>query len=422
MSFRGIPDAQLDPHPRLTWLVEMGFDLGVRLLYRKQEIWPDDARLVPGTLIISNHQRDADVPVIGTTLCQRRGLRFRWPLSFFVAREDLFRGGFLAEYFGGWPLIGPLLGHVRLQWFFKAARAYPMRRVREFSLIETVEALRDAGLGSAEVTEVFNARGQHELHARLGALPLRVAELDGRRLRMLPHWGLRRLRLSALRRIAPAFRATVQQQLAGYARLLDAGRVVYIAPEGLISETGRFGRVRQGTRWLYRHAAAPPAVLPVALSYDALAPGKRRVLVHVGRLVRRLDASSEALFAAQLRRLIQELYMLNPSHLIARFLVAGPLRFTTAEFRAWMQRALDLARTQGVALDPLLQRVPAGELWVRRLRWLQRRRLLDGKAGDWHNVLDRTASPGWQQPANIVRYLDNTLAEAAPGLSRELPA
>lgn len=420
MSFRGIPDAELDPHPRLTWLVEMGFDLSVRLMYRKQEIWPDDARLVPGTLIVSNHQRDADVPIIGTTLCQRRGLHFRWPLSFFVAREDLFRSGFLAEYFGGWPLLGPLLGHVRLQWFFKAARAYPMRRVREFSLIETVEALRDAGLGNAEVTEVFNARGQHELRALLGTLPLRVAELDGRRLRMLSHWGLRRLRLSALRRIAPAFRATVEQQLAGYVRLLDAGRVVYIAPEGLISETGRFGRVRQGTRWLYRHAAAPPAVLPVALSYDALTSGKRRVLVHVGRLVRGLDASSEAQFAAQLRRMIQELYVLNPSHLIARFLVAGPLRFSSDEFCAWVKHALDLARTHSVALDPLLRSELSDEFWVRRLRWLQQRRLLAGKAGDWRNLLDRAAPPGWQQPANVVRYLDNTLVEAAPGLSREL--
>lgn len=422
MSFRGIPDADLDPHPRLTWAIEMGFDLSVRLLYRKQEIWPDDARLVPGTLVVSNHQRDADVPIIGTTLCQRHGLRFRWPLSFFVAREDLFRGGFLAEYFGGWPVLGRLLGYIRLQWFFKAARAYPMRRVREFSLSETLDAVREAGLGTARVTEVFNARGERELRKRLGSLPERVAELDRRRLRMLSHWGLRRLRLTALRRIAPAFREIVRRQLAGYVRLLDAGRVVYIAPEGLISETGQFGRVRLGTCWLYRHAAAPPAVLPVALSYDALSSGKWRVLVHVGRLTGALDTSSEAIFAAQLRRMIQELYMLNPSHLIARFLLAGPLQFSSAEFCAWMRRALDLARAHKVALDPLLRSELAGEFWVRRLRWLQRRRLLDGNAGNWRNLLDRTAPPGWQRPVNVVRYLDNALADAAPQFSRELAA
>lgn len=422
MSFRGIPDAGLDPHPRLTWAIEMGFDVGVRLLYRKREIWPDDFVLEPGTLVVSNHQRDSDVPIIGTVLCHRHGLCFRWPLAFFVAREDLFRTGFLAEYFAGWPVLGSLVGLIRLQWFFTAARAYPMRRVREFSLLETLDAVRATGLAGVQTTEVFNTRGQRELRQRFGQLPERIADLDRRRLRELSHWGLRRLRLRALHQIAPGFRATVRRQLEGYVRLLDAGRVVYIAPEGLISETGTFGRVRLGTRWLYRQAAKRPAVLPVALSYDALAPGRRRrVIVQVGRSVRELDASSEAAFAVQVRRLIQELYMLNPSHLLARFLLVGPRQFSSSEFQAWMQRATQLAAQWHAPLDPLLVHAP-GELWARRLRWLQRRRLIGQGATGWRNLLDREARPGWQQPANIVRYLDNALSETAPDLSRELQA
>lgn len=422
MSFRGIPDAGLDPHPRLTWAIEMGFDVGVRLLYRKQEIWPADFTLEPGTLVVSNHQRDSDVPIIGTALCHRRGLRFRWPLAFFVAREDLFRTGFLTEYFSAWPVLGPLVGLIRLRWFFAAARAYPMRRVREFSLLETLDAVCAAGLGHAPTTEVFNARGQRELRQRCGRLPAQVVELERRRLRALSHWGLRRLRLRALHQIAPGFRATVRRQLEVYAGLLDAGRVVYIAPEGLISETGRFGRVRLGTRWLYRQAAKRPAVLPVALSYDALAPGRRRrVIVRLGRSARGLDASSEAAFATQVRRLIQELYMLNPSHLLARFLLVGPRQFSSSEFQTWMRRATGLAAKWQVPLDPLLAHA-ADELWARRLRWLQRRRLIGQGAVGWRNLLDREARPGWQQPANIVRYLDNALRETAPDLSRELQA
>lgn len=420
MNFRGIPDAERDPHPRLTWLVEMGFVAGVALGYRKHEIWSADSRLAPGTLVVSNHQRDADVPIAGTTLCRRRGWRFEWPLPFFAAREDLFRSGFLADYLDGWPGLGALAGLVRLRWLFEVARAYPVRRVREFSLAETLDALCAAGLADAALAQVFNARGQRELKQMLGRLPARVAELPRPRLRCVTRWGLRRLQLKALRRIALGFRENVRLQLERQVGFLDAGRVVYWAPEGLISPTGHFGRVRLGVRWIYRHAARPPAILPVALSYDALTPGRCRVLVHIGRLTPGLDASGQAAFAAEVRRLIQDLYMLNPSHLLARFLLAGPTRFTGAEFCAWAQCSLRLLAPHAAALDPLLRTAGAGALWSRRLHWLAARRVLVRDRAGWRNLVDRSAAPGWQAPANIVRYLDNALADNAPAVARVL--
>lgn len=420
MAFRGIPDADLDPHPWLTWLIEMGFDICVGLLYRKQEVWPENFKLEPGTLIVSNHQRDSDVPVLGTSLCARHGWRFRWPMTFFMAREDLFWPGFLAGYLPGRPPFTQLLGVIRLRGFFKAARACPIRRVREFSLGETLDALCAAGLESADPARLFNLRGQRELLGIFGKLPASVADLDRRQLRGFPNWGLRRLRLQILRGIAPAFRATVREQLEACVRRLDAGRSVYIAPEGVTSETGRFGRVRLGPRWLYRHTLTPPTLLPVALSYDALATGRSRVIVHVGQVAQDLDASREAAFAAKLRRMILELYMLNPSHLIARFLAAGPERFSTAEFRAWMVRATELFARQKVAIDPLLVRVPVETLCTERLHWLKRRHLIGREGAVWRNLVDRGAMAGWQRPANIVRYLDNALADAWPELSRVL--
>lgn len=420
MSFRGIPDAELDPHPRLTWLIEMGFDVCVRLLYRKQEVWPENFKLEPGTLVVSNHQRDSDVPILATSLCARHGWRFRRPMTFFVAREDMFWPGFLTEYLPGRPPLTQLLGMIRLRRFFEAARACPMRRVREFSLGETLDALRAAGLENADPASLFNSRGQRELLGIFKKLPGYLADLDRRRLRGFSPWGLRRLRLQTLRRIAPAFRVTVREQLEGYVRRLDAGRSVYIAPEGVTSETGRFGRVRLGPRWLYRHTRHPPTLLPAALSYDALAPGKLRAIVHVGRPVRQLDASGEAVFAARLRHMILELYMLNPSHLIARFLAAGPERFSTAKFSAWMEHAAGIAARQNTAIDPLLVHAPVETLCAKRLRWLERQRLIGREGTGWCNLVDRGAIAGWQRPASVVRYLDNALADVWPELSRVL--
>ncbi|MGH8128733.1 MAG: hypothetical protein ACRETC_10305, partial [Gammaproteobacteria bacterium] len=96
-SFDWLPDAELDPHPRLTWLTECAFDLTVDALYEKEEILPVDYALAPGTLIVSNHQRDSDVPILTTTLCQKPGRYLRYPLPFFAAREDILRTGFLRD-------------------------------------------------------------------------------------------------------------------------------------------------------------------------------------------------------------------------------------------------------------------------------------------------------------------------------------
>ena len=94
---RWLPDAELDPHPRLTWLTECCFDLSVLALYRKEEMLPEGFSLDPGTLVVSNHQRDSDVPILTTVICRREGLNIRFPLPFYATREDIFLPGFLRD-------------------------------------------------------------------------------------------------------------------------------------------------------------------------------------------------------------------------------------------------------------------------------------------------------------------------------------
>ena len=161
MPFKWLPDADLDPHPRLTWLVECCFDLTVLALFRKEEIVPADFRLDPGTLVVSNHQRDADVPILTTVLCRREGFYIRRPLPFYATREDIFRPGFLADFLAHWPRPLPaLLGRIPLRWLFRIVRAEPMRRVREFTLVETLAALRAGGFADAAPATVLNRRGR----------------------------------------------------------------------------------------------------------------------------------------------------------------------------------------------------------------------------------------------------------------------
>ncbi len=413
MAFDWIPDAALDPHPRLTWFTELCFDFSVLAFYRKTEILPPDYRLEDGTLVVSNHQRDADIPILTTVLCRRVGLKATWQLPFYASREDFFRRGFLADHLVHWARPARfLLAPLSLAWFFRIIRAEPMRRVREFTLLE---AFGDLGLDERSArAAALNARGRREASLSQSACG--------------NFWGLRRLCRAARGALAPGFRATVAAQLRHFANLLAAGRIVYIAPEGTISPDGRFGRLRAAPWLIARLADTPPPILPLALAYDPLAPGRLRVIVKIGKPLHGYNAKNRREFDAALKEEILKLYPLTASHAISRFLAAGPERFTTAEFARWLQTARDTLAAAGFTLDPLWDQTPPAELAERRLRWLARRKLLVRESGaesdTWRNCCPRDAQPDWRKSAGIVRYLDNALDDLthaiAPDIAGEL--
>jgi len=423
MAFRGIPDAERDPHPRLAWLFESGFEFTVISVYRREAYFPPGYQLPPGTVVISNHQRDADVPILGTALCRRRDLRFQWPLPYFAAREDLFRRGFLTEYVAGWPPPVPqLLGRIPLRWFFEILRTRPIRRVREFGLAETLQAVRAAGLGATEPHAILNMRGQRELTSLLGTLPPQIAEIKLRRDRtaLAGVWGLRRLQCTALRQLKSAFRATVTAQLHAFAALLDAEHSVYFSPEGVISADGRFGRVRGGLRQLCRLAASPPRLLPVALSYDGLGPGKLRVIMQVGELLECPDTTRATAFSAAVRRAVLELVAVNPSHLLAVYLSIGPLQFSTHELSDWLNQTLALITRHNLRIDPRFAEHATGAALEKRLHWLQRKGLVRFEHGRWQNLWPRNTQAGWQTRAQQVRYFANGLGDLMPDWQQAL--
>jgi 1-acyl-sn-glycerol-3-phosphate acyltransferase len=381
--------------------------------YHRVVVAPDDFRIEPGTLIASNHQRDADGPLLGTVLVRRQGLRFRCPLPYFATREDLFRPGILSRLTVRWPAPLPgLLGRISLAWFFPLGRAEPIRRVREFTLGEALRALQEEGLGGAACASLLNPRGRRELGVDADArLNDAIATAPASTLEYW--WGLRRLNRAGRQRVAPSFRATVDAQLANFADRLDHGRSVYFAPEGTISLDGHFSRIRGGCHRLVRLAGSAPLILPVALGYDTLGPGRPRVVVRIGTGFRADPGEARRAFDARLRDAILALAPITTSHLLARFLLRGPAVFTQDELIDWLVRARDHLRGAQRSLDPLfIQRNFMG-VARERIRWLEGNGLLVRRGAAFHNACPRDADPGWRAPANVVRYHDNTLADLA---------
>lgn len=416
-----LPDAELEAHPFGSWLLELGFDLWIRALYQRVVLLPDDFNIAPGTLIACNHQRDVDGPMLGTVLVRRSGLRFRWPLPFFATREDLFRPGILSRLTVHWPRpLSALLGHLSLAWFFPLGRAEPMRRVREFTLGETLRALAEADLGDADAASLLNARGRRETGITASAVSVR-ALTQRHDLPLEAWWGLRRLTLPAFEKLAPAFRATIEAQLMHFAQRLDRGRCVYFAPEGTISMDGHFCRIRAGFFRLAGMAKSPPWIQPMALAYDTLAPGRSRVVVRIGQRFRADTTLDRHAFEATLRRAILGLAPITPSHLLARYLLHGPMSFTREDLAGWFARSLSALHNPRPSLDPLFERSSANTLAGERLRWLEREVLVVRRGDTFRNTCPRDVEPGWHAPANIARYLDNNLVDLVPDTDRVLP-
>jgi 1-acyl-sn-glycerol-3-phosphate acyltransferase len=416
-----LPEADQFAHPFATWLLELGFDLYLCTVYRRERRFPREFRMAPGTLIASNHQRDVDGPMLGNALVRRRGLHFQAPLPFFATREDLFQPGILARLTVHWPApVSAVLGHIPLRWFFSLARTEPMRRTREFTLGEALHALVDAGLGDHDAASVLNARGCRETGIAPGGISI-SGLLQRPEPTLQSWWGLRRLVPSARAAISADFRATVQRQLTHFANRLDQGHCVYFAPEGGISMDGHFARVRAGFYQLSCTARTAPWIQPMALGYDTLAPGRSRVVLGIGESFRADVAASRREFDANLRRAVLALVPITPSHLLARFLLHGPRTFTPDDLAGWLRRSHEALENNGVALDPLFKRVPIDRLASRRLHWLARKQLVARDGNDFRNTCPRGAAPGWRKPANIARYLDNGFADAVPDIGWLLP-
>jgi 1-acyl-sn-glycerol-3-phosphate acyltransferase len=415
-----LPAAVDATHPVGNWLLQMGFDLWIRTCYDREVVMPENFALEPGSLIASNHQRDVDGPMLGIVLARRKGLHFQGTPPFYATREDLFRPGILARLTVHWPTPLPaLLGHISLAWFFPLGRTEPMRRVREFTLGEALHALLDAGRGDADCGTLLNARGQRELDVRHATLAKCIDRANP--VILEKWWGLRRLRVRALEAIAPAFRATIDAQLAHFARRLDRGCCVYFSPEGTISMDGHFSRTRGGFFRLVHLAAKPPWVQPMALGYDTLGPGRSRVVARIGERFRADTSLDRRTFDATLRDTILQLAPVTPSHLLARWLLHGPRSFTRDELAGWIVRCCTTLRAAHPSMDPLFARKGVTGIAHARLRWMERKNLVVRRSDGFETTCPLDAPPGWHTRAGIARYLDNNLADLVPGVDRVLP-
>lgn len=402
------------------------FDRIVRGLFRVEESGLPEAIPRP-CLIVANHRRDADIPVLGVFLGRARGAQISGVLPHFVAREDLFEPGFLWHYWRSpWlalpRLVSPLIPLERILGVFKA---HPIHRIPEQSLAIVLNDVRRY-LGDRRLDRVLNrfwAARLAEAGADL-AQPiswLLARERDPAFSGLIGGgWGHRRLNLETFREFKWVERARIDAHLAVFERALAAGEGVMVAPEGANSPDGHFQRPRAGPWRLAHGAPGGVPVLPVGLAYDPSVSERRmRVFVHAGESFDARDFRSRREFDDAVAAAVLRATTVTGSHLAAHWVLqANP--GDALDSTAFERFALALG---GALRDAGLRVAPdAGSRVRRRLAWFEKAGLVRLGGGRAVRGALPTPAPGWETRAALALYLRNELASAAalvPGVAAQ---
>ncbi|MDQ3890756.1 MAG: 1-acyl-sn-glycerol-3-phosphate acyltransferase [Actinomycetota bacterium] len=309
---------------------------------------PRRLRLEPGTLLVSTHRRETDVPVVCPPLYVRARLwRHRSPpgrLSF-AARADMFLPGFLAGFPPGLsPRVRRLLYPIAIGHRLARMHVHPLRSARVACLGEALAAERDRSLDG-----LVPAAPLAELRARADAYrlppPARARDvLRGEYADLL--W--RAVSPADVPAVSDRFWAGRAAEAAGDFRslveLVRSGGVLLVFPEGRPSRTGDIGPVQRGLGALVRRGE--PSLLPLALAYDPLVSGRTRVFVSIGDPVPAARDDVEPSVLALLRHTMP----LTCGQLVAQQLTTEAR--SSAELDRAAAEAVEAARNEGRNVEP----------------------------------------------------------------------
>jgi hypothetical protein len=312
--------------------------------FRVVVVGPRRFRLEPGTLIVVTHRRETDVPLICPPLYFGARL-WRYPdeRMAFAARDDMFVPGFFAGFPPDLaPLGRRLLYRVGVGRFLLGIGVYP---ISSASVARVGELLRE--IPHARLADVLPPELADGLRARCderGLPPLdRAADaLRGEYADLL--W-------QPVTRDEAAGpdgfwdrRAT--QAAADFRRLVEVlrDRSLVVFPEGRPSPDGEIGPLRRGLAALARRAR-PRWLLPIAIAYDPLVPGRTRAVLTLGTCV---AAPREDLEETTLE-LLRKGTPLTVGQYVAYEVEAG-----RPPTEAGLAEALEAARAEGRPVDPEL--------------------------------------------------------------------
>jgi hypothetical protein len=316
--------------------------------YRVTVLGPRRFCLDPGTLIVSTHRRESDVPLICPPLYYgARMWRYRTGRMNFSARDDMFLPGFFAGFPPGLsPRVRRVLFPRGVARFLPRVQVHPISSASVARAGELLRAHPNRPLDDvlpAETAAAFDARARERgleppVHAG-DVVRSEYADL---------------LWLAVAREEVPAlddfWARKAARAAADFRELVDVvrgGGSLVVFPEGQPSPDGEIGPLRRGLAALVRRAR-PAWFLPVGIAYDPLVRGRTRAFVSLAPRTPVPAGDVEAETLTLLRRATP----FTTGQYVAHELVAGR-RAGAGSFAAAVEDALAAGRPVEPALrDP----------------------------------------------------------------------
>ncbi|MEW6033229.1 MAG: hypothetical protein AB1603_00035 [Chloroflexota bacterium] len=312
-------------------LAVAGFYAHSRVAFRVKVNGMSNFKRRPSTIIVTNHKRDADGGLLGSTLCSGRGLFTTNLTLHYVSRDDLFRVGFLSKYvLSSAPgIVRRPLRYVSVGGLMRLLRVKPIAYLSERTVGDT---LVDIGERMAQWSLDRVLTNHFLQHVREWAA---VTEREGKRRLMTIRdsfrwplwralqrvWDPRFYHVEAFAELKATLRADIRQQIAMLASLLREGQSLFITPEGMLSKSGALGRIRYGLCQVIRDSGVKVRLLPVFVTYDWMTTRRTTAFVEVGAEVEGAERMSPKELNALVRERLRALGTITMGNLACAYIL-----------------------------------------------------------------------------------------------------
>jgi 1-acyl-sn-glycerol-3-phosphate acyltransferase len=397
-------------------------DISLRAVHRIEVSGLENYTRSPSTMVVMNHRRDTDGPIMAGVLLLRRGLALNGIMPYFVAREDLFRKGFLTEYLETWPNTArKLLWYLDLRPVLAALHVCPMRRIRERTLGEVLEDVLTQ-FDDQPLTEVLKPSWVQRFEdlapvSERNVLTLRNVLKKPYRSLLRQDYGLRKLNRRYFDAMKLYDSQIIESQLQRIVELLERGETVFLTPEGKVSADGHFDRFRAGLHLLVNRPRVPLRVLPMGITYDFMTTGRQSVFLNVGRELTDLQGLSRKEVDATVAKAIVTQLTVTASQLASQLLWsfrANGGRFSATELLERVGLEAQRCADAGVRVDPrLLNKRQLAKRIKQYLKYCVRKRMLVQTTRGAYHLQHELEKPFVFWSVGVMDYINNELASHA---------
>ncbi len=412
-------------------LIGLTFRLGIKPFFDLQIDGMEHYSESPSSLIVANHKRDLDSVLIASVFYYHEGfLNPSTPVSF-MGDENLFQPGFLADWIKGPKLLKKVLQPLSLNHVLQWLNAYPIGKL-DFHSVPVHEALRiiQEEDDDPELREVIEEEALNKLleDTSFGSPYMRISEFFEKE-----GYPRKKIRSSYFKsEFRKAVKQTklgaVKEQLGKFIELLNEGAILYITPEGRLSQDGMLGQLKDSLLILIDEAESEVVVVPTNITYDFLTDRKTKIFVQAGEEMRGLDRLDRKEKSKKLRRTILGLTTINLGQIASYYLVkareTGRDKIDEKELRGRVNDTLEFFKESKFNVDDRLSELEGVEKrWESFINYCRKRNVLtvEGNRRVGGRVLELESDLGYNRetaPRGYRRDPVNYCANELKGLEK----